>query len=226
MVVTHNLGQARPHSPTGSRLLLMGDLIEVGPTGRRVRGCRAGGKRANTSRGVRLRRSCAVAGAGGHAAALATSCWDSTLEAATNHVDVVQSQAPLSINKNPNLKVEVAAPIEDANATVVVVVSVQNKDNRFRAVVGADLREAQGCLREGRRPRTRLEGTHESLTHFPSLLPAAEHAYFVDDPFPPGPGRRTPPSRFSAVRFPASGIRPPDDHRDLQGGHDRRSEAA
>src|SRR4029077_11657439 len=99
---------------------------------RRVRGCGAGGNARIRRRGVLLSGSGALAVLV-VLAALATSCWDSTLEAATHHVDVVRSQAPLSINKNPNLKVSVAALIEDANATVVVV-SVDNKDTARAAV--------------------------------------------------------------------------------------------
>jgi hypothetical protein len=131
-----------------------------------------------------LRRSGAVA-ALVFVAALATSCWDSTLEAATNHVDVVQSQAPLSINKNPNLKVSVAALIEDANATVVVV-SVDNRDTDRAAVwvpISVKLKDASGKVVAS----NTAGGNDESLTHFPSLPPGGT-AYFVDDQFPPGLG--------------------------------------
>ena len=129
-------------------------------------------------------------------AALTTSCWDSTLEAATNHVDVVQSQAPLSINKNPNLKVSVAALIEDANATVVVV-SVDNKDTARAAVwvpISVKLKDASGKVVAS----NTAAGNDESLTHFPSLPPGGT-AYFVGRPVPAGTGSdRTRPSRSVA----------------------------
>jgi hypothetical protein len=118
-------------------------------------------------------------------ALLGTACWDSTLESAKRHPDVVVSEAPLAINRNPNLKVTVEALLDDANATAVVV-SVSNRDTKRAAVwvpIVVKLKDAAGKVVAS----NTAGGNDESLTHFPSLPPGGT-AYFVDDQFPPGLG--------------------------------------
>ena len=118
-------------------------------------------------------------------ALLGTACWDSTLESAQHHPDVVVSATPLAINQNPNLKVTVEALLDDANATAVVV-SVSNRDTKRAAVwvpIVVKLKDPAGNVLAS----NTAGGNDESLTHFPSLPPGGT-AYFVDDQFPPGLG--------------------------------------
>lgn len=115
----------------------------------------------------------------------ATGCWQSTLEAATHHEDVVVTHEPLSVNQNPNLKVEVAAVIADVNATVVVV-SVTNEDKDRTAVwvpISVKLTDDSGKTVAS----NTAGGNDETLTHFPSLPPGST-AYYVNDQFPAGIG--------------------------------------